>query len=178
MSRTRAFWSPYTTVCIIPFSGAGPSFVSLSTLSELRLPHLPRFSEGGHHGRGFPMLSVTPLFIAWQKKNGVTSAKPLIPSSEVPTLRKSRRVGQPLSWWCGKKNKRPCVGQPPQDDKGRAGDGEKKQVPFDFAQGRLRRNPRRVGPPRWVWCKRAAKSTGVPAPSDRDIHALEQSVKT
>jgi len=42
------------------------------------------------------------------KENGVRSAKPLILSSEVPTLRKSRRVGQPLSWRCTKRSKTMC----------------------------------------------------------------------
>src|SRR5579863_6141842 len=41
----------------------------------------------------------------WVKENGVRSAKPLILSSEVPTLRKSRRVGQPVSWRCTKRSK-------------------------------------------------------------------------
>jgi hypothetical protein len=44
----------------------------------------------------------------WVKENGVRSAKPLILSSEVPTLRKSRRVGQPLSWRRTKRSKTMC----------------------------------------------------------------------
>src|SRR5579859_474780 len=46
-----------------------------------RMPNPKRFPDATRH--------------RWVKENGVRGVKPLILSSEVPTLRKSRRVGQP-----------------------------------------------------------------------------------
>src|SRR5579863_767 len=62
---------------------------------QWRLPHSSRFSTSGHHGTPNSKAFRDATLHRWVKENGVRSAKPLILSSEVPTLRESRRVGQP-----------------------------------------------------------------------------------
>jgi hypothetical protein len=50
----------------------------------------------GHHRRTFPSPSANSRLLSLRRRTH--PKRPLIPSSEVPTLRNSRRVGQPFSW--------------------------------------------------------------------------------
>jgi hypothetical protein len=73
--------------------GGWPTFeFLLVVLSRLRLPHLPRFSEGGHHGPRLLVDSTPPPLGACVK---LRSLQPNLrfPPSVVPTLRKPPKRG-------------------------------------------------------------------------------------
>ena len=72
--------------------GQSPTPALIVCIIQLRLPHSSRLSTSGHVGRRIIRLSMTPLH-RWVTENEVSSAKPLIISSELPTiLRQASRI--------------------------------------------------------------------------------------
>src|SRR5260370_32475703 len=88
---------------------AHPRFL-MFTVSQLRLPHLSRFSKGGRHGR-VSNAFCGPALHRWQRRMELRRRPPGIPSSRYPPFENREGWGS-LSYYGADKNKgRPSPAQ-------------------------------------------------------------------